>query len=87
MKASMARFCGLTILPSTSPEEFEAAISTGSRPASFAVVTGSRQPGLAVTSTTGVRRVHQGPSGAPNRISARSPSILMIVHTSDSPPG
>ena len=37
--AAIARFCGLTILPSTPPEELAAAISTGSRPASVAVCT------------------------------------------------
>src|SRR4051794_233914 len=37
--AAMARFCGLTILPSTPPEEFAAAISTGSSPAWPAVCT------------------------------------------------
>src|SRR3954466_4854369 len=37
--AAMARFCGEIILPSTPPEEFEAAISTGSRPAWWAAVT------------------------------------------------
>ncbi len=30
--AAMARFCGLTILPSTPPEELAPAISTGSNP-------------------------------------------------------
>ena len=37
--AAIARFCGLTILPSTPPEEFAAAISTGSSPALAAVCT------------------------------------------------
>ena len=37
----MARFCGLTILPSTPPEEFAPAISTGSSPAGPAVCTWS----------------------------------------------
>ena len=39
--AAMARFCGLIILPSTPPEEFEPAISTGSSPAWPAVCTWS----------------------------------------------
>ena len=37
--AAIARFCGLTILPSTPPEEFAAAISTGSSPALAAACT------------------------------------------------
>ena len=37
--AAIARFCGQIILPSTPPEEFAAAISTGSRPALLAVCT------------------------------------------------
>ena len=37
--AAMARFCGLIILPSTPPDEFDAAMSTGSSPAEPAVCT------------------------------------------------
>src|SRR4029450_6659004 len=39
--AAAARFCGLTILPSTPPDEFAAAIRTGSSPALAAVCTWS----------------------------------------------
>src|SRR3954451_24668257 len=37
--AAMARFCGDTILPSTPPEEFAAAISSGDSPACLAAET------------------------------------------------
>ena len=81
--AAIARFCGLIILPSTPPEEFAAAISTGSSPASLAVCTW-RAPNSAlaevsepVTATPIQPRIGDRIANAPPAPASQAPSEVV----------